>query len=169
MGRALAALLIGAAACGGTAQRVAPAPDAGTGAVVTACGGAKRTGFWAAAAVVGGIVYAASPDGNVYALRASDGSIAWSARVANPTAAGHGEFVQSSPAVSTSLGRLYLGVASSAHCDEVAGRIVSVDLATGAVQSKALVGAGQQGGTIWSSIAVAEDENRLYATTGNRI
>jgi len=140
-----------------------------TALVSTACEGPKHTGYWAAAAVVGGVVYAASPDGNAYALRALDGKTIWSARIADPTPAGHGEFVQSSPAVSTALGRLYLGVASSAHCDEVAGRIVAVDLATGVVQSKALVGAGQQGGTIWSSIAVAEEENRLYATTGNRI
>ena len=140
-----------------------------TAPISTACGGPKKPGYWAAAAVVGGVVYAASPDGNAYALGALNGETIWYARIADPTPAGHGEFVQSSPAVSTALGRMYLGVASSAHCDEVAGRIVSVDLATGAVQSKALVGAGQQGGTIWSSIAVAEDENRVYATTGNRI
>ena len=140
-----------------------------TAPISTACGGPKKPGYWAAAAVVGGVVYAASPDGNAYALHALDGNKIWSARIADPTPAGHGEFVQSSPAVSTALGRMYLGVASSAHCDEVSGRIVAVDLATGAVQSKALVGAGQQGGTIWSSIAVAEEEDRLYATTGNRI
>jgi outer membrane protein assembly factor BamB len=64
---------------------------------------------------------------------------------------------------------LYVGVASSAHCDEVAGRIVAVDLASGTAQSRRLVGPGQQGGTIWSSIAIAEDEDRIYATTGNRI
>lgn len=137
--------------------------------ISTACEGAKQPGFWAAAAVGGGVVYAASPDGNLYALRASDGTSVWTARVADGSAAGHGEFVQSSPAVSTALGRVYLGVASSAHCDEVAGRIVAVDLANGAVQSRSLVKPGQQGATIWSSIAVAEEENRLYATTGNRI
>jgi outer membrane protein assembly factor BamB len=140
-----------------------------TSPITTACEGTKKPGYWAAAAIENGVVYAASPDGNAYALRASDGSTLWSARVADPTAAGHGEFVQSSPAVSTAFGRLYLGVASSAHCDEVAGRIVAVDLATGAVQSQALVNPGQQGATIWSSIAIAEDENRIYATTGNRI
>jgi outer membrane protein assembly factor BamB len=90
--------------------------------IPTACGGAKQTGFWAAAAIAGVVVYAASPDGNVYAVRASDGTRVWTARVADPGAERHGEFVQSSPAVSTALGRLYLGVASSAHCDEVAGR-----------------------------------------------
>ncbi len=137
--------------------------------ISTACGGAKQPGFWAAAAIVSGVIYAASPDGNVHALRASDGAKVWTARVADPSAEGHGEFVQSSPAVSTARGRLYLGVASSEHCDEVAGRIVAVDLATGAVQSRSLVKPGQQGATIWSSIAVADDEARLYATTGNRV
>ena len=140
-----------------------------TSPITTNCEGTKKPGYWSAAAIENGVVYAASPDGSAYALRASDGSTLWSARIADPTAAGHGEFVQSSPAVSTALGRLYLGVASSAHCDEVAGRIVAVDLASGAVQSQPLVNPGQQGATIWSSIAIAEDENRLYATTGNRI
>lgn len=137
--------------------------------LTTTCGGAKQLGFWAAAAIVGGVVYAASPDGNVYSLKASSGETIWSARVADPSAAGHGEFVQSSPAVSTKLGRLFVGVASSEHCDLIAGRMVAVDLTTGAVQSKALVGAGQQGGGVWSSIAIAEDENRIYATTANRV
>ena len=137
--------------------------------ISTSCGGAKQPGFWAAAAIASGVIYAASPDGNVYALRASDGANVWTARVADPGAEGHGEFVQSSPAVSVARGRLYLGVASSDHCDEVAGRIVALDLATGAVQSRSLVKPGQQGATIWSSIAVADDEDRLYATTGNRI
>src|SRR6266403_804564 len=53
-----------------------------TALVSTACEGPKQTGYWAAAAVVGGVVYAASPDGNVYALRASDGTIIWHARIA---------------------------------------------------------------------------------------
>ena len=137
--------------------------------IVTSCEGSKTPGFWAAPAISGNVIYVASPDGNVYALRKSDGGVIWSAKVADPTAAGHGEFIQSSPSVSTSLGRLYVGVGSSAHCDEVAGRVAAVDLATGAVQQANLVNAGQQGAAVWSSIAVAEDENRLYVTTGNRI
>ena len=137
--------------------------------IVTNCKGSKQPGFWAAAAIVGAVVYVASPDGNVYALRKSDGTTIWAARVADPTAAGHGEFIQSSPSVSTAFGRLYVGVASSEGCDEVAGRVAAVDLATGAVQQTTLVGPGQQGAAVWSSIAIAEDENRIYVSTGNRI
>lgn len=137
--------------------------------ISTSCGGSKQPGFWAAPALVGDVLYVASPDGNAYALRKADLSTIWSARIADPTAAGHGEFVQSSPSVSPSLNRLYLGVASSAHCDPVAGRVVAIDLATGAVQQKALVGPGQRGSSVWSSISVAEDEGRIYVTSGNRV
>ena len=137
--------------------------------ISTNCGGPKQPGFWNSAAIVGDVVYAAAPDGNVYALRRSDGTTIWSAPAADPSAAGHGEFIQSSPAVSTALGKMYLGVASSEHCDLIAGRILSVDLATHAVQRKEMLGPGQTGSGVWSSIAIAEDEGRIYATTGNRV
>jgi outer membrane protein assembly factor BamB len=137
--------------------------------VTTACGGTKHPGMWAAPAVSGDAVYVAAPDGNVYSLRKTDGSTVWASKVADGTAAGHGEFVQSSPAVSTALGKLYLGVASSEHCDEVAGRILSVDLATGASQTASLLGPGQQGAGIWSSISIDEGAGLLFASTGNRV
>jgi outer membrane protein assembly factor BamB len=138
--------------------------------IATTCEGVTHPGFWAAPAVVGDVIYVASPDGNAYALRKSDGSTIWSAHIADPSAAANGEFIQSSPAVSTALGKLYLGVASSAGMAcEVAGRVASVDLATGAVQQTALVGPGQQGAAVWSSISIAEDEGRIYVSTGNRI
>src|SRR5207302_283371 len=95
--------------------------------------------------------------------------ILWTAKIADGTAAGHGEFVQSSPAVSTALGKLYVGVASSAHCDIIGGRVVAVDLGTHAVTTKLLVPAGHRGAGVWSSITIAEDENRLYVTSGNRL
>jgi outer membrane protein assembly factor BamB len=137
--------------------------------ISTTCGGSVQNGFWAAAAIDPGAVYVASPDGHAYALSRADGSTIWSTAVADPTAAGHGEFIQSSPAVSASLGKLFLGVASSFHCDEVAGRLAAVDLATGALQQVPLVSPGQQGATVWSTVSVAEDEGKLYVTTGNRI
>lgn len=137
--------------------------------ISTSCGGPKQPGFWNSAAIVGDVVYAAAPDGNVYALRKSDGTTIWSTPAANPGAAGHGEFIQSSPAISTALGKMYLGVASSEHCDLIAGRIFSVDLATHAVQRKEMLGPGQTGSGVWSSISIAEDEGRIYATTGNRV
>src|SRR5439155_9978701 len=82
--------------------------------ITTNCEDPKQPGFWSSAAIANGVIYVASPDGNVYALRASDGTTIWKAGVADPSAAANGEFIQSSPAVSTRLGRLYVGVASSA-------------------------------------------------------
>jgi outer membrane protein assembly factor BamB len=137
--------------------------------ISTTCGGTVHPGIWAAAAIDSTAVYVASPDGNVYKLSRSDGSTLWSTAAADPTPAGHGEFIQSSPSLSAAYGKAYLGVASSFGCDEVAGRLLSLDLATGALQSKTLVAAGQQGAAVWSSITVAEDESRLYVTTGNQI
>ena len=137
--------------------------------VTTSCGGVRHRGFWAAPAVVGGVLYVAAPDGHAYALRPQDGTTIWASAIADPTAAGHGEFLQSSPAVSTALGRLYLGVASSEGCDEVRGKIAMVDLATGAAVVKPLLHEGQQGAAIWSSISVDESARRVFASTGNRI
>jgi len=137
--------------------------------VSTACGGVLHPGIWAAPAVSGDSVYVAAPDGNVYSLRTSDGATAWKSKVADGTPAGHGEFVQSSPVVSTRLGKLYLGVASTDHCDEVAGHILSVDLATGASQTVSLVQQGQRGAAVWSSISIDEDAGLLFASTGNRV
>jgi outer membrane protein assembly factor BamB len=138
-------------------------------AVTTTCGGTLHRGFWAAPAIADGVLYAAASDGHVYAMSPQDGTVLWSVAVADPSAAGHGEFLQSSPAVSPALGKLYVGVASSDHCDQVAGRIVSVDLATHAAQSAALVGPGQQGGGVWSSISVDESADAIFASTANRI
>jgi outer membrane protein assembly factor BamB len=139
------------------------------GDVTTGCGGVKHRGFWAAPAVVGGVLYLAAADGHVYALHPEDGTTIWGTVIADPTPAGHGEFLQSSPAVSTALGRLYLGVASSEGCDEVRGKIAMLDLATGASVVKPLLREGQQGAAIWSSISIDESAHLVFATTGNRI
>src|SRR2546423_5124220 len=65
-------------------------PDGGrtlNSPIVTNCEGRKQPGFWASAAIANGVVYVASPDGNVYALHASDGTDVWSpAHVADPFA-----------------------------------------------------------------------------------
>lgn len=137
--------------------------------IITTCGGSAQPGFWAAAAIDPAAVYVASPDGHAYALSRADGSTIWSTKVADPSAQGHGEFVQSSPSLSRAYGKVFLGVASSFHCDEVAGRLMALDLATGALQTAPLVEPGRQGATVWSTVSVAEEEDRLYVATGNRI
>ena len=137
--------------------------------VSTTCGGAKTVGFWSAPAVVGDTVYVAAPDGHAYALNRADGSTLWSVSLADGSAAGHGEFIQSSPSISTKFNRMYLGIASSMHCDLVRGKILSVDLTTHAAVVRPLVDAGQQGGGVWSSLSVDEPAGLVFASTGNRV
>lgn len=126
-----------------------------------------RPGFWAAPAWVDGVLYAASPDGNVHALDPATGAPvhAWPvATTQNPP-----EFIQSSPAVSTQLGRLYVGVAAIFTCRHIPGRVISVELATGATRSLTLTEAGRPGASVWSSIAVDAPARKLYVTTGDPV
>jgi polyvinyl alcohol dehydrogenase (cytochrome) len=132
------------------------------------CDGRSRSpGAWGSAAVQDGIVYAASPDGNVYAIDAATGAERWRARVADPSP--HGELIGTSVTVSRALGRAYVGVASTARCDQIAGRVAALDLATGAVTSRTLVPEGRRGAALWASLAVDEAAERVYAATGNAI
>ena len=128
---------------------------------------ALRPGFWAAPALVNGVLYAASPDGNVYALNPSTGDTVHTWPVA--TTQNPPEFIQSSPAVSTELGKLYVGVAAIFTCHHVPGRVISVDVATGATHSIVLTEADRVGAAVWSSIAVDAPAHRIYVTTGDTV
>jgi outer membrane protein assembly factor BamB len=138
------------------------------GAVITSgCGGDDKPGIWASAAVAGGTLYVAAPDGAVHALDPATGADRWTGHVANP--APHAELIQSSPSVSLARGHLYVGVAATAHCDPVQGRIAAVDLATGSVAEMPVVDPGQVGGAVWTSLSVDEPAGVVFASTGNAI
>ena len=121
------------------------------------------TGFYASPALAGGVLYVASPDGNLYALDPATGATLWSVKIASPEE----EFVQSSPAVSVALGKLFLGVGSVADCAPVVGRVLSVDLATHAIATRDLPPMGRRGAPVWSSITVDEPAGRIYVTSGD--
>ena len=125
----------------------------------------KHHGFYSAAAIDGDQVYAASPDGNLYALDIATGRTRWQVRVADPGF--HGEFVESSPALSSKIGKVFLGVGSSFKCDPVEGRVLSVDPRTRNVVTKKLNAPGLTGSSVWSSIAIDEVASRIYVTTGD--
>jgi outer membrane protein assembly factor BamB len=122
-------------------------------------------GFWDAPAFVNGVLYAAAPDGIVYALDPANGDTLRQSPVA--TVASPPELIQSSPAASTALGRLYLGVAAVFTCHHVPGRVIWVDLSTGASHSTTLTENGRVGASVWSSIAVDAPARRIYVTTGD--
>ncbi len=127
------------------------------------CGGSHHVGIWGSAALSGDTLYVAAPDGALHALAAADGSSRWSAAVAAPSP--DGEMIATAPAWSTS--GIFLGVAASAMCQPVAGRVARVDGSTHAMTEQPLVGDGQRGASVWASLAVDEDLGVAFAASGN--
>ena len=114
-------------------------------------------------------VYAASGDGNVYALRASDGAILWKSPVNVPDPGTNDYFSYSSPEIAN--GKLYIGIASECDNDHspvsIRGGLAALDQATGnRVATYFTVPAGTIGGSIWSSPAIAADGS-VIVTTGD--
>ena len=90
------------------------------GTVETGCAPPDHLGFWASP-LADGALYVPAVDGRIYALDPSTGATLWSTQVANPSAAGRGQFIESSPVVSSRLGKLYVGIASAEACSESMG------------------------------------------------
>jgi polyvinyl alcohol dehydrogenase (cytochrome) len=135
----------------------------------------RAQGFYAAAAsgidpTSGALtIYAPSGDGNVYALRASDGLILWKSPVNVPSPGTNDHFNFSSPEVAN--GKVYIGISS--ECDNahspisIRGGLASLDQATGnRVATYLTVPPGDIGGSIWSSPAIAADGS-VIVTTGD--
>lgn len=138
-----------------------------------------------AIATIGGVtaVIFAAPDrsigaglgsGPLFALDAATGSEVWKspevARLTGTTWASaselHEQIGYSSPLIAN--GRVYVGVAN--HCDNPIqnGRIVALDLATGAIDPAfSYASTNTRGGGIWSSVSATPDGAGVIATTGN--
>jgi outer membrane protein assembly factor BamB len=133
------------------------------------CGAAR--GF-AASAVAGTdptsgapTVYVPSGDGNVYALRDSDGAILWTSPVNVPSPGTNDYYSFSSPEMAN--GKIYVGMSSYCDVPLIRGGVVALDQATGnRVATYYTVPDGQVGGSVWSSPAVASDGS-VVITTGN--
>ena len=116
-------------------------------------------------------VYVASGDGNLYALRASDGTTIWTSPVNVPDPGTNDRFSFSSPELAN--GKLYIGMAS--ECDNagspvtIRGGVEAVDQRTGnLVATWYSVPSGSLGGSVWSTPAVASDGS-VYVTTGDSV
>jgi len=110
-------------------------------------------------------VYDYSPDGNVYALNAATGAVAWKARVYTQSTTANDYYSWGSPLVAN--GKVYVGISSDCDSPLVPGGLVAFDQATGAkVAQWNSLPAGQVGGSIWSSPAVLPGGD-IVATTGN--
>jgi outer membrane protein assembly factor BamB len=135
----------------------------------------RNQGFYATAAsgtdptTGASAIYAASGDGNVYALRASDGAILWTSPVNVADPGTNDRFSYSSPTLAN--GKIYIGIAS--ECDNAAapvvirGGVVALDQATGTdLATWYSVPSGQTGGSVWSTPAVGPDGS-VFVTTGD--
>jgi outer membrane protein assembly factor BamB len=135
----------------------------------------REQGFFATAAsgidpATGALtIYAASGDGYVYALRASDGTILWSSPVNVPTPGTNDHFNFSAPEIAN--GKIYIGISS--ECDQpnspitIRGGLDALDQANGnLIATYYSVPQGEFGGDVWSSPAIAPDGS-VILTTGN--
>jgi outer membrane protein assembly factor BamB len=108
-------------------------------------------------------VYVYSPDGNLYALNAGDGTIVWSSNVFTPSSTVNDYFAWSSPAVIN--GMVYVGISSNCATPSVRGGVKAVQQATGApVATYFSVPDGVGGASVWSSVAVSTSGNVLVTT-----
>jgi polyvinyl alcohol dehydrogenase (cytochrome) len=114
-------------------------------------------------------IYVASGNGNVYALRASDGATLWTSPVNVPSSGKNDRFNYSSPTLAN--GKIYIGMAS--ECDNssspvsIRGGVVALDQKTGTkVATWYTVPSGQLGGSVWSTPAIGPDGS-VFVTTGD--
>jgi outer membrane protein assembly factor BamB len=109
------------------------------------------------------IVYVYSPDGNLYALNAGDGTIVWSSNVYIPSSTVNDYFAWSSPAVIN--GRVYVGISSQCATPPVRGGVKAFQQATGApIATYFSVPDGVVGASVWSSVAVSTSGDVLVTT-----
>jgi outer membrane protein assembly factor BamB len=110
--------------------------------------------------------------GRLFALNAKTGTVVWQSPVlarltgtsSGSTAELHEQIGYSAPVVSGKL--VYIGIGN--HCDNPIqnGKVIAVDLQTGAIVSAfSYTSTGTRGGGVWSSPAA--DGSGVYITTGN--
>jgi outer membrane protein assembly factor BamB len=112
-----------------------------------------------------GTVYVAGADGYLYALNASNLTMRWKAIIALPSPTASDYFDWSSPTVAN--GRIYVGVSSQCDKPQVRGGVIAFSQATGRKLAEFYtVPAGDLGGSVWSSVAVAPSGD-LFVSTGD--
>jgi polyvinyl alcohol dehydrogenase (cytochrome) len=111
-------------------------------------------------------VYASSGSGYLYAMNAATGAITWKSVIHLPVGDDANYYDWSSPTIAHK--KVYIGVAGSCT-DHVRGAMEAFSQATGKkLATYYTVPAGQVGGSIWSTPAVASNGD-IFAGTGNVI
>jgi outer membrane protein assembly factor BamB len=111
-------------------------------------------------------VYVDSPDGYLYALDAATGATVWKGFVDNPDSpATCSYYAWGSPLVAH--GTVYIGISSDARALILGGGLRSFNQSTGAtVATWYSLPAGEYGGSVWSSAALASNGS-IITTTSN--
>lgn len=110
-------------------------------------------------------VYVSAPNGHLYALSATTLAIEWRSVIAIPSNTVNNYFDWSSPTVAN--GRIYVGVSSNCDSPLVRAGVIGYEQSNGAkIKEFYTVPAGQVGGSVWSSVAVAPNGD-VFASTGN--
>lgn len=110
------------------------------------------------------VVFVGGGDGNLYALRADDGSVVWTASVVDPGVDENEGYIWSSPAVAD--GHVYIGVSSQCGDPQVRGGLKAFNQTTGELEGAYwVVSEGAVGGSIWSSPVVSDGD--VFVSTGN--
>jgi polyvinyl alcohol dehydrogenase (cytochrome) len=109
-------------------------------------------------------VYVDSPDGYLYALDSATGATVWKGFVDNPNSPKTCTYYAwGSPLVAH--GKVYIGIASDARFP-VAGGLVAFNQSTGAtVATWYSLPAGERGGSVWSSAALASNGSIITTTS----
>ena len=109
-------------------------------------------------------VYVSSGSGYLYAMNAATGAVTWKSVIHLPVGQAPSYYDWSSPAVANQ--KIYIGVAASCT-DHVRGALEAFSQATGKkLATYYTVPAGQVGGSIWSTAAVASN-GHVFVGTGN--
>ena len=99
---------------------------------------------------------------NFYALNASTAATIWHTLLGSQT----GDYIWSSPAVFHNS--VYIGESSFGDCPLVRGKLIQLNVSTGAIQHTFYtVPKGCLGATVWSSPTIDQANNIVYISTGN--
>jgi outer membrane protein assembly factor BamB len=110
-------------------------------------------------------VYVNAPDGNLYAMDATTGTILWKGLVDTPSTTQNDYYSWGSPTVAN--GKVYVGISSDCDVPLVPAGVVAFNQHTGAtVATWDDLPPGQVGASVWSSVGVLPNGN-VIATTGN--
>jgi polyvinyl alcohol dehydrogenase (cytochrome) len=109
------------------------------------------------------VVYIAGGNDTFYALNAANGDTIWSTQIGTQPQ----DFIWDSPALYN--GSIYISVSSLADCPIVAGRVVQLNAASGAIEHTfyPTPGSNCQSGGIWSSPTIDATADLVYVSVGN--